>query len=259
MTLSLRTANHWVFVPRVRPDAQVRLFCFPHAGGTTEMFTSLLKLLHPSIELALVQLPGRASRLREASLTSMRVMVSALTEALDPLFDRPFAFFGHSMGGLIAYELARAIEPGRSELKHLFLSGCPAPQRRTVDRQVRAMNDEQLIRFLAAMEGTPVEVLQNAELLQLLLPLVRADFELVETYQFKPGPHLRSRCSLLFGCRDPETETADAGLWGDLTEAACDVHHFDGNHFFVANEGPRIAALISETLVNRRALTAKEP
>ncbi|HEX3682913.1 MAG TPA: alpha/beta fold hydrolase [Bryobacteraceae bacterium] len=253
MTSAQCPAGRWVSRPAPKTDPRVRLFCFHHAGGASDLFSSWTKELDPSIEVALIQLPGRGSRFREPAITSMDAVIQQLAGALTPLLEHPFAFFGHSMGGLIAFELARLLERRQINLGHLFLSGCPAPQART-NRRVSTMNDQQLVAFLSAMNGTPPDVLEHPELRDLIVPLVRADFHLVETYSFKPGARLRAPVSLLLGSNDPETGPADVGLWSELTEAPCNMRQFDGDHFFVKANPGAVTAWISATLLRLPAV-----
>jgi surfactin synthase thioesterase subunit len=229
----------------------MRLFVFPHAGGAAEQFSRWTRLIAPDIELSFVQYPGRSSRYREPAIDSMEPMVCRLAEALQPLFDRSYAFFGHSMGALIAYELARRIEGRHRGLARVFLSGCAAPQRMQPFVRVGAMNDEQLIEFLAEMGGTPTGVLEHPELLALLIPFMRSDFQLFETYEFRPGPPLNTPLSLCFGYSDPETEPGDAARWCQLTTAGCETRWFEGNHFFLHQEARSLTAWISSVLLRQ--------
>ena len=243
------STSRWIQRPCVRAHARVRLFCVPHAGGTADLFSGWARVADPAIELALIQLPGRAGRLREPRITSMQGMVDRLGEALAPFLDLPFAFFGHSMGALIAFELARRLEGHMPE--RLFLSACPAPQRARRGPRVGAMNDEQLIAFLSALGGTPPAVLKNSELLKLVVPFVRSDFELVEAYEFRPGPRLKTPFSICFGSTDPETEPNDIACWGNLTEAGYEARVFAGNHFFLTTATTELVAWISAALLQR--------
>ncbi len=233
----------------------MRLFCFPHAGGTADLFTRWIKIIDPAIDLVFVQYPGRASRFREPPIVSMQSMVSRLAEALAPMFDRPFAFFGHSMGALIAFELARSIDARGAGLERLFLSACPAPQRVKPLRHAQSMTDQEVTDLLTSMGGTPPAVLENAELLRLVIPFVRSDFELVDSYPYRPGPRLKIPFSLCFGSSDPETDPVDTGLWGELTEAECVKRIFEGDHFFINTEASGIAGWISAALLPQTATT----
>jgi len=248
-------SGQWVARPAVREHPELRLFCFPYAGGTTDRFSSWSSAIDPTIELALVQLPGRAGRFREPHITCMESMVDRLSEALKPYFDLPFSFFGHSMGALIAYELAQLLEGSRRGPERVFASGCPAPQRLKPDRCVGAMEDAELTGFLTAMGGTPPNVLQNPELLQLVLPSIRSDFRLVEGYGFRPRPPLRTPLSLAFGSEDPETKPEDIILWGELSSGGCETRWFEGNHFFLHAQSRQVAEWISVTTLTQIRLS----
>jgi medium-chain acyl-[acyl-carrier-protein] hydrolase len=237
----------WIRRPYLRPYAQIRLFCFPHAGGTTDIFSGWAESLGTRVEVALVQLPGRGQRFREPTITDMTPLIDSLKEAILPYDDMPSAFFGHSMGALVAFELSRSLKEHPQQIKHLFLSACPAPQRRPRS-QVHKMTDAGLIDYLVTIGGTPAEIFQNHELKEVVLPIVRSDFELIENYQFTDQPPLQVPLSLCMGESDPETNIEDISLWGELFSAGCNTRIFPGNHFYISEQTINLAAWISINL-----------
>jgi medium-chain acyl-[acyl-carrier-protein] hydrolase len=206
-------------------------------------------------EVHAAQLPGRESRLREPPLTRLTELCAELARAVLPFLDgRPFAFFGHSMGALLAFELARKLarETGREPV-HLFVSGRPAPQspreRRTFD-----LPEPEFIEELLSLNGTPREVLENAELRQLLLPTLRADFAACQTYEFEPGPPLGCPVTVFGGLQD-EVGREQLEGWGEQTTAAFNLHMFPGDHFFLNTSQRPLLDLIARDLYRHARAT----
>src|SRR6266480_2306887 len=181
--------QHW----QRKPQARIRLFCFPYAGGGASLFRTWSEHLPEDIEVCPVQLPGREDRLLERPFSDLPSLVDALAPALLPYLDMPYAFFGHSMGSLISFELARYLRQMEySHMPvHLFVSGHSAPQIPDPNPPSYHLPEPEFIEELRHLRGTSEELLQNAEFLQLLIPLLRADFALCETYKYihdKPLP-----------------------------------------------------------------------
>lgn len=181
-----------------------------------------------------VQLPGRAERMFEPAASRMAPLIETLADRLEPVPGQRFAYFGHSLGALLAYELAREQQRrGQRTPEHLFLSGCDAPAHRQASRCLHDLDDEALIEVLHDYDGTPPEILANRELLDLLLPTVRADFALWDRHVHRGGDPLECPITVLAGNRDhcPGTPAIDG--WAQETTARCDIHWFEGGHFFI--------------------------
>ena len=181
----------WLIRPEVKPAARLRLFCFTYAGGGASIYRPWTRELPPELELCAVQLPGRENRLLEPAYTEMPALVEQLGTVLAPYLDRPFAFFGHSMGALVAFEMARTVRRryGRSAL-HLFVSGHAAPRIARRRPPVYQLPDAAFVDAIRELNGTPEEVLENADLMALVLPALRADLTVCETYRYVSGEHL---------------------------------------------------------------------
>ncbi|HEY1379547.1 MAG TPA: thioesterase domain-containing protein, partial [Gemmataceae bacterium] len=179
MTRSVGT-DRWLAYVRPRPLASVRLFCFPYAGGGASVFRGWADGLPSAVEVCPVQMPGRETRFREPAFTRLPLLIEALAESLYPHLDRPFAFFGHSLGALVAFELARRLRrDGSPEPQHLFVSGSGAPQARDHSGAViHTRPADEFWQEVGRLNGTPAEVLTDGELRDLLLPTLRADFAL---------------------------------------------------------------------------------
>jgi medium-chain acyl-[acyl-carrier-protein] hydrolase len=236
----LRHSSVWLARPELRPEPRDLLFCFPYAGGGTEIFRGWGTRLKPSIEPVLIQLPGRGARLREPCIKDMEALAKELAGALYPALDRPFAFFGHSMGALIAFAVTRRLERRGILPKRLFLSCCPAPQLMRERPNAASMSDSELITYLHALGGTPLEVFDHPELLDIVLPTVRADLEMIDSYELEPGPSLRCPLSLCYGLDDASTPPEIIEPWSVHTAGGSTLRGFAGTHYFINTPPPSL-------------------
>ncbi|MFC8407974.1 thioesterase II family protein [Streptomyces griseoincarnatus] len=228
-------------------DPVSEVVCFPHAGGSAAMFRSWQRYTS-ALQITAVQLPGREVRLGERPFLEMTALVDALAPALAPLTGRPYAFYGHSMGALVAFEVLRRFRELELPLPAaLFVSGRDAPQYADQER-VHHLPDAELLARLRAWEGMePQDLSTYDELVTLMLPTIRADLTLAETYQHVPGPPVPVPVRVLRGRRDPLVRDGDAG-WALQTSADCSVHEFDGGHYFVQDHERSVVAHIGEAL-----------
>lgn len=241
-------ANPWLPARRAG-GPRLRLFAFPFAGGGGAVFHGLARRVAPAIEVVPVLLPGRERRLQEAPLRSIDALLDALEPALAPELDEPHAFLGHSLGALVAFELARRRRAsGRRGPAHLVVSACRAPQRVSVERPIHTLPDDAFLEAIDALGGMPPEVLRHAELVALLLPALRADFEVYETYRFEPGAELDAPITALGGEDDREVPRADLEAWRERTRGPFDVRWLPGGHFFLQEQEERVARAVSEAL-----------
>lgn len=228
---------------------RVRLFCFPYAGGAASVFAPLAPHLPASVDLRPVQLPGRESRFHDAPIARLDPLVRSLAASLLPYLTPPFAFLGHSMGALVGFELAHFLRAHDFPLPtHLFAAGCSAPQVFDVEPKVHALPDGELIEELRRLEGTPESVLRDPELMQLLLPVLRADFAVCETYVYEARPPLACPIAVFGGTLDPVVSGEQLAAWGAQTTDAFAVHLFDGGHFFLHACWPALAAHLAAHL-----------
>lgn len=228
------TLNPWLPAPRPDSTASLRLFCFPYAGGGAMIYRTWADSLPKSVEVIPIQLPGRETRLRETPFTSLQSLVETLGPVLLPYLDRPFAFFGHSMGGLISFELARWLRR-HHELQpvHLFVSGRWAPQIVGPDPPSYNLPEAEFLEEVRSLDGTPEEVFQHPELLQLLLPLLRADFTVCQTYTHLEEEPLRCPITVYGGLQDRSVGRAKLEGWRQHTAASFVLRMFPGGHFFL--------------------------
>lgn len=226
--------NEWITAYPASQPTRLRLFCFPYAGGGTAAFRDWNNALPAWIQLCPVLLPGRESRFNEALYSDFDILIKALAGAITPWLDLPFAFFGHSLGALVSFELARELRR-RSGVapRRLFVSGCRAPQlapyRADLHKLPRAEFIEQLRRF----EGTPEEVFQHNELLELVLPILRTDFALFSSYVYRQDEPLKCGITAFGGRQDSKAPQADIALWREQTSTSFSLQMVDGGHFFI--------------------------
>nr|UHJ79950.1 thioesterase [uncultured bacterium] len=226
--------SKWFVIPVRNPTASVRLFCFPYAGGTASVFTGWSRDLPPSVELVAVQLPGRANRMFEPAHTTMRAAVADLCPAMRTLIDKPYVLLGHSLGSRIAFELARELRRRGERLPvHFISSGSRAPHLRARDRIIHPLPREAFMAELRDFNGTPPSVLENEELMDLYLPLLRADFELAETYSPDEEPPLDCFLSIFSGDRDKDIEESDLLAWRRHFANGGEITLFPEDHFFI--------------------------
>jgi len=226
----------------------MRLFCFPYAGGSEVAFRTWQQNLPETIEVLPIQLPGRGPRMKEPPLTRLAPLAQALTQSLRPEMDMPFAFFGHSMGGLIAFELARQLRREGGPLPvHLFISAKCCPKD-TNDLWAGELPDNELIQILQRFEGTPREVLENEELMQLLLPVIRADMKLCNSYVCDPEPPLPCPITVFGGLQDQRSGRKCLEGWQDYTSGRFILRMFPAGHFFLRTCESSILETISREL-----------
>jgi medium-chain acyl-[acyl-carrier-protein] hydrolase len=226
--------SRWLSGYKPNPRAALRLFCFPYAGGAANIFHSWSQSLPSSVEVCPVQLPGRGNRLPEPAFTGLELLVETAARELLPFFDKPFAFFGHSMGAIISFELANRLRlEQRREPVHLFVSGRHAPQIPEDETPTYNLPEKDFLDELRRLKGTPAEVLEHAELMQLMLPVLRADFELIQTYRFAARPLLDCPITAFGGMEDTEVTRESLEAWREMTTGAFKLRMLPGDHFFL--------------------------
>lgn len=248
--------NSWTVVPKPNPSAKLRLFCFPYAGGGASIFYGWPQGLPSEVEVCGVQLPGREGRLNEKPFSDLHALADTAAIALEPYFEKPFAFFGHSNGGLIAFELTRRLRrEGKSMPLQLFPSGLSAPQVKSNQSPIHTLPESEFIQELRRFRGTSEEILQNAELMQLILPLLRADFTLSETYVYTPEPPFSDiPITALGGAQDTEVHPEVLSAWREQTSDTFRQSMFPGDHFFVNSHRSMVLEALTREL--RMLLTA---
>lgn len=215
-------------------QAKLRLFCFPYAGGSDHIFRNWGLNLPPLIEVCPVLLPGRGVRLRTPAYTNLLALTSEIANVMRPLLDLPFAFFGHSMGALMAFEITRELrrleEPQPS---HLFLAAHLPPQVPREREPLFNRPDSEIIEQMREINGTPTEILDHPELMEMMMPLLRADFEMVDSYTYVPDAPLNSPITVFGGLQDRDVTREKLQEWEKQTTGSFSLRMFPGDHFFV--------------------------
>ncbi len=251
MTVSNKlNTNTWTLAFKPNEQAKLRLFCFPYAGGGASIYRQWPQALPEQIELRSVTLPGREVRLREKSYTRITPLVETLVEAIEPELDKPFAFFGHSMGGLIAFETARELRrQGYPEPQHLFISARPAPQIGRADPPLSHLPD---VTFASELQrrysGIPAAIFRDPELMAMYLPILRADLELLETYSYNAEEPLDYPISTYGGMQDLMVTPDKITPWQQQTTHEFNRALFPGNHFFLQTQQSQLLATIGRAL-----------
>ena len=234
---------------RLRPSsvARRRLLCFPHCGGSASWYAPLARasVLPDTVDVVALQYPGRQDRLAEPCVDSIGALRDAVVSELDGWLDRPFALFGHSMGAIVAYEVARVLEHERGRVPAaLFVSGRRAPSTHR-DERVHRGGDPALLREVARVAGTPSQLLDDEDVHAMMLPALRGDYRAIETYAWRPGPEPSCPTWALVGDADPLTTPHEAAAWRAHTSGPFECVVFPGNHFYLADHRAAVARLVA--------------
>jgi len=233
-----------------RPGATRRLICFPHAGAGASAYAEWAALLPDDVELVAVQLPGRQDRIAEDPFTEVGPLIGVLSHALRPVLDLPFAFFGHSGGATLAFELARTLRArGLPEPGHLFLSGRSAPGADSRVEQLHQLSDAEFCAAIVALGGFDEEILEDDDILETMLYTLRADFTLWEQHRLEPGAPLDCPVTVLCGDADPRAPLAEVEGWSTQTTAEFAVETFPGGHFYFLDDPAAVVGAVARHLL----------
>lgn len=243
----------WILrlVPPV-PSARIRLFCISHAGGGASAYSGWLRRFDPEVSVYAVQLPGRENRLKETPYSDLASLIAAAEAALGPyLEDLPFAFFGHSMGALVAFELCRRLrDVGMPPPVRLFVSGFSAPHLNKDEPRFDDLSDRELLREITDhYGGVPVALLADEEAIGLFAPALRADFKILSDYRYLPSYPLPCAISALGGDDDPHAPAAELEAWRTLTDRTFTLRLYPGSHFYLVPNRDRLIADITADLL----------
>jgi medium-chain acyl-[acyl-carrier-protein] hydrolase len=231
------------------------LFLLPFAGGGASAFRAWPAALPSDIEIYALQLPGRENRITEPPFGSLPDLVRELANDISGLTREPFAFFGHSMGALVAFELSRELRRrGQNEPVHLVVSGFRAPQLPPRQPPLHHLADASLADELKGLGGTPPEVFNKPEILELVLPALRADLALSETYEYRSEPPLSCRISAWGGRQDAYLNETELHGWSAATSGPFAVQRFHGGHMYIVMAGAAPAQRLGEILAETPVL-----
>ncbi len=239
----------WFPTLSYRSKSTLRLFCLPYAGGSAMLFRTWTKYLPQEIEVCPIQLPGRGGRILEPSIKQFPSLINEISKAIIPYLDRCFVFFGHSLGSLIAFEVAHQLRYEHvMQPAHLIFSGCAAPCSITQKKTLSTLSDEEIIHELRQLNGTPNELLANKELMTLSLPSVRADFALYESYNHCVRKPFQCPVTVFGGAEDREVDLHQLESWNQETSGPFALYRLPGDHFFLHSEEQRLLKLILQRL-----------
>ncbi len=226
---------------------RVRLVCFPYAGGSPSVFHGWRQTLPEEVSLYGVHLPGRSRRIVEKPVETVEEMVDATVQALNPHLSAPLVFFGHSMGAVLAFEVARMLRRRAGiEPAHLILAGYVAPQLPRTNVVRRDLSDSALKDKLRELGGTPPEILDDPRMMDMLLPSLRADFNAIGAYQFRPEPPLSCPITTIAGDADTHCSPAEIEQWRVQTRGEFTTHVLHGGHFFIQSAAAPLQEIIAE-------------
>ncbi|MGW6377086.1 thioesterase II family protein [Rhodococcus sp. NPDC055112] len=239
------TTNAWLRPFTRHPHAAVRLVCFPHAGGAASAYRPWVPHLSPAVDLVAVQYPGREDRFGEAFLADLNDLADQAFDAVLTVADRPTVLFGHSMGGAVAHEVAKRLA-GVRPVEHLVVSGRQPPAHHRAG-QVHLADSDALRAELLRLSDANRPLVADPALFDVMTPVIRADYRLIETYQALPGSTLRCPVTAFVGEQDQELTVAEARDWRAETTGAFTLRRFPGDHFYL---GPHRAQVVAALLAS---------
>jgi surfactin synthase thioesterase subunit len=227
--------------------SRTRLICFPHAGGSASYFHPVSKELSPRLDVLAVQYPGRQERRHEPCVTDIGTLADRIARELLPLADQPMAFFGHSMGAVVAFEVARRLMAEDVSPLTLFASGRRAPSCAR-DETVYKETDQALIAEVRRLGGTDTRMLADPEVVSMILPSLRGDYTAIMTYRCRPAVRIGAPIFVMVGDRDPHVTNDEAMRWKEHTSGPFDMRVFPGGHFYLNSHAAAVMRTITENI-----------
>jgi medium-chain acyl-[acyl-carrier-protein] hydrolase len=247
--MRMKPKSPWLVCHKSVPRPQIRLFCFPYAGAGASIFRRWTALLPDWVEMVAIQPPGREGRFVEPLPNNVREMASAIASAIAPWLDLPYAIFGHSLGTLVGFQTAVELRQlGMPQPKVIIMSGRGAPHllHQRCDRYL--LPHDRFVEEVRKMQGTPEEVLASEEMMELLVPMLRADFALNATYDAGEPPAFDCPLFAYGGSGDPEVLEDDLAQWQQYSSQATRIRMFDGGHFFVETVREQVLQQLAQDL-----------
>ncbi len=232
-----------------RENAHFRIFCFPYAGGSAAIYRVWSADFPTEVEICAVEIPGRI-QLRTPAANNIEELVDAIFPNIVELLDKPFAFFGHSFGSIIAYEVTKRLQRENKNLPvHLWVSSRRAPQLPLESEPTHVLEDEKFIEIIQRQYGAiPKMVLDEKELVKILLPILKSDIKLNEIYVAELNPILTVPLTVLYGAQDHSISRESLEKWCETTSGVCEVDVFAGGHFFIDTERKSVTHKILEKI-----------
>lgn len=242
--------SKWIVPMKQQPCARMRLFCFPYSGGSARVYKPWADKLPSWIEVCGVQYPGRGMRFSEPCITTMGGMVAAIHRAITPFLDKPCAFFGHSLGGGIALDVAKKLQTEGRPIKHLIISGRRAAHLPRKRKRVTELPETEFRKEVFEMGGMSKEIAEHPELMDLISPILRSDLSISEKYVFSDAITLNSPLTAFGGEDDPLVDKDSIPAWKQHTSSEFAYHFFPGAHFFIDSDRDKVLAKVAECLAD---------
>ena len=247
-----------IYAPR--EDAALRLICFPPAGASASTLASWSAALPSSIEVAAVEYPGRGARRGEPPAVRLHALVAGLFPVLRTALAKPFAVIGHSMGAFVAFELLRQLERhGGPTALALFAAGCRGPSLAPRKAPIYEWPDAELLEEIRKLNGTPREILEDRHFASVFLPVLRADFEVADTYIYRPGALLKCPVYAYGGEDDAETLPSELPAWAQETRAPLVIRMYTGDHFFLTQARDAVLRDLADDLQRLAGVAGPHP
>lgn len=250
-TITLVTPDEqrlWVRRFRKSGDGRTRLVCFPHAGGSASYFFRLSAALSSDVNVSAIQYPGRQDRHSEPFVDTIDGLADRIYAVLKPMVDGPIALFGHSMGAVVAFEVARRLEESAQiQPTTLFVSAQPAPSR-SGPAPVQPDDDVGLVEKVRELGGTDPRLMADPRMLEMTLPVLRNDLRALQQYRRRPDIRINAPIILMVAVDDPLVGLDKAMAWREHTSGGCAIHTFDGGHFYLEKHAGRVVAVIAQAL-----------
>jgi surfactin synthase thioesterase subunit len=244
--------NLWCRRYRAAENPTARLVCLPYAGGSAPYFRPTALALDPSVDVVAIQYPGRQDRRAEAPIADMAELTDRLHGILSRMPALPLTLFGHSMGAVLAFEVARRLEADGDGPVHLFASGRRAPSTQR-DEAIHLRDDAGILDELRQGDGTAAAILNDEEMMRAALPALRADYRATETYRCPPGATVACPITALTGDSDPKTTPAEAEAWAGHTTGSFTLQTYRGGHFFLAGNARQVNTMLGVHFASDRA------
>jgi medium-chain acyl-[acyl-carrier-protein] hydrolase len=245
-----KPSNSWIkSFSKGNVDPEIKLICFPFAGGGANVYRFWPSLIVKHVDVCAISLPGRESRILEKNVSNSDEVCNAIVaELIANYWHKPLVFFGHSMGSMLAYEVAIKLQEDYGWIpKLLIASGRQAPHKK-IGGNFHQQPDDIFINELKRLNGTPSAIFEDAEMRKIVLSILRADYTLLETYRMKANTLLRAPIVTCCGMDDPEVEVYDMAFWSELTAIGCTHHTFDGDHFYLNANVQALTQLINSLI-----------
>jgi len=243
--MKYQNLNPWIVKFKPNPNAKLKLFCLPFAGGSSVAYRDWTKVLPSNIELCAVEIPGRGQRLGESLTNDLAELVSQMAAGVKNELDRPFVIFGHSMGAATGFELIHILKTKfQKEPEHLFFSGRGAPQLPERDEPIHKLPKDEFIAKIRSYNGTPKEVLAHQELMEMIIPIIRADFKVCETYVYEQRDILNIPMTIFGGLSDESVNRDELEAWRIHTNNEFNIRMFPGGHFFLQDQIPTLVQTV---------------